>query len=289
MKRNLQLLVIDPQNDFCDLPPAYLPSAAQGGASVVPALPVPGAHDDMLRVAGLIRTGAAGLTGISITMDAHHRYDIAHPTFWMTAQGGDVAPFTSISAAAVRAAEFQPRQPTALPRALAYLDALEAEGRYQLMIWPVHCEIGTWGQNVHADVRAAYNAWEEKTLSVVSKISKGSNPWTEHYSAIRAEVPDAGDPDTQLNQSLILELSKADRVYICGEAGSHCVKATTEHLVENFAAADLHKLVLLTDCMSAVSGFDAQFEGFVRDMVAKGVQIAKMADVLPELLANAAA
>lgn len=289
MKRNLQLLVIDPQNDFCDLPPAYLPSAAQGGASVAPALPVPGAHADMLRVAGLIRTGAEGLTGISITMDAHHRYDIAHPTFWMTAQGGDVAPFTSISAAAVRAAEFQPRQPAALPRALAYLDALEAEGRYQLMIWPVHCEIGTWGQNVHADVRAAYNAWEEKTLSVVSKISKGSNPWTEHYSAIRAEVPDAGDPDTQLNQSLIRDLSKADRVYICGEAGSHCVKATTEHLVENFAAADLHKLVLLTDCMSAVSGFDNQFEGFVRDMAAKGVQIAKMADVLPELLANASA
>ena len=286
MKRNLQLLIIDPQNDFCDLPPAYLASDAHTAEKLTPALPVPGAHADMLRVADLIRQGADGLSGITITLDAHHRYDIAHPTFWMKAQGEPVSPFTSISAAAVRAGEYLPRQAAALPRALAYLDALEAEARYQLMIWPVHCEIGSWGQNVHADVRAAYNAWEEKKLGVVNKVCKGSNPWTEHYSAIRAEVPDDSDPDTQLNQDLIGKLRLADKVYITGEAGSHCVKATTEHLVENFSSSDLHKLVLVVDCMSAVTGFDAQFADFVRDMKTKGVQIAKMADVLPELWEN---
>lgn len=286
MKRNLQLLIIDPQNDFCDLPPAYLTTDAHTGARLTPALPVPGAHADMQRIAALIRRGVDGLSGINITLDAHHRYDIAHPTFWMTAQGAEVTPFTAISAAAVRAGDFQPRQKNVLPRVLAYLDALEKEGRYQLMIWPVHCEIGSWGQNVHADVRAAYNAWEEKNLGVVNKINKGSNPWTEHYSAVKAEVPDADDPDTQLNQDLIDNLSKADKIYITGEAGSHCVKATTEHLVENFASADLHKLVLVTDCMSAVTGFDAQFSDFLRDMAAKGVQLAKLSDVLPELIAN---
>ena len=56
MKRQLHLLVIDPQNDFCDLPPAWLPQDA------APALPVPGAHADMLRVAQLIREGGGGLT-----------------------------------------------------------------------------------------------------------------------------------------------------------------------------------------------------------------------------------
>ncbi|MCH8617876.1 cysteine hydrolase [Undibacterium sp. TS12] len=287
MKRDLQLLIIDPQNDFCDLPPDYLMADARSGEKLAPALPVPGAHADMQRVAQLIRQGANGLSGISITLDAHHRYDIAHPTFWINGKGGDVAPFTSISAAAVRAGEYLPRQAAALPRTLAYLDTLEAEGRYQLMIWPVHCEIGSWGQNVHADVRAAYNAWEESKLGIVNKISKGSNPWTEHYSAIRAEVPDAEDPGTQLNQELIASLRKADKVYITGEAGSHCVKATTEHLVENFAAAELHKLVLVIDCMSPVTGFDAQFQGFVSAMAAKGVQIAKAADLLPELMENA--
>ena len=49
MKRQLHLLVIDPQNDFCDLPATWLPPDA------APALAVPGAHADMLRVAQLIR------------------------------------------------------------------------------------------------------------------------------------------------------------------------------------------------------------------------------------------
>ena len=34
MKRNLHLLIIDPQNDFCDLPPAYLPPSAGAEAPV---------------------------------------------------------------------------------------------------------------------------------------------------------------------------------------------------------------------------------------------------------------
>ncbi|TCS35634.1 nicotinamidase-related amidase [Paucimonas lemoignei] len=287
MKRNLHLLVIDPQNDFCDLPENYLPVDPVTGDRIAPALPVAGAHADMLRLADLINRGAAGLAGISVTLDSHHRLDVAHPTFWMDGQQRPVNPFTQITAADVRAGKYQPRNPAALPRVLAYLDTLEAAGRYTLMVWPVHCEMGTWGHNVHADVRAAYNRWEDSALGIVNKVSKGTNPWTEHYSAIQAEVPDEEDDSTQLNRGFIDLLAKADRIYITGEAGSHCVKATTEHIVANFAQQDLAKLVLVTDCMSAVTGFDAQYQGFVQDMAARGVQIARAADVLPELLANA--
>ncbi len=287
MKRNLHLLIIDPQNDFCDLPAAYLPTNPAADAPYAPALPVTGAHADMLRVAELIKGGQNGLSEISITLDSHHRLDIAHPTFWLDGAGLAVNPFTQISAADVRTGKYLPRDPPALPRALAYLDALEAAGRYSLMVWPVHCEIGSWGHNVHADVRVAYNAWEEATLGIVNKVVKGTNPWTEHYSAVMAEVPDDDDPATQLNQSFIDTLAKADRIYITGEAGSHCVKATTEHIADNFGAENIAKLVLVTDCMSAVGGFDAQYQEFVRNMVARGVQTAKAEDVLPELLANA--
>lgn len=286
MKRNLHLLVIDPQNDFCDLPASYLPENPATRQPYAPALPVPGAHQDMLRVAALINRGRAGLSAISITLDSHHRFDIAHPTFWTSPQGA-VTPFTQISAADVRAGCYAPRHPDALPRVLAYLDALEAEGRYQLMVWPVHCEIGSWGNNVHADVRAAYNRWEDASLGIVTKLAKGSNPWTEHYSAVKAEVPDPEDADTQLNQHFIDLLAQADQVYIAGEAGSHCVRATTEHIVQHFGEASLSKLVLVTDCMSAVSGFETQYQDFLRAMQAKGVQLAQSGDVLKELLDNA--
>jgi nicotinamidase-related amidase len=289
MKRKLHLLVIDPQNDFCDLPAEYLPADPLGGtgSTYAPALPVAGAHADMSRLAELINQGRDGLTGISVTLDSHHRVDVAHPTFWAGTEDEAVMPFTEICAADVRAGKYLPRNSAALPRALAYLDALEAAGRYRLMVWPVHCEIGSWGHNVHADVRAACNRWEDAASGIVDKVLKGLNPWTEHYSAVMAEVPDADDSHTLLNQGFIDLLRQADRIYITGEAGSHCVKATTEHIVEHFGPAPLSKLVLVTNCMSPVTGFEAQYEEFVRDMMARGVQTATSADVLPELLANA--
>jgi len=273
MKRQYHLLVIDPQNDFCDLPP---PAA--------PALPVPGAHQDMLRLASLIEQGGAGISAITVTLDSHHRYDVAHPTFWHTADGAAPGPFTQISAADVRAGRYRPRDAAALPRVLSYLDALETAGRYQLMVWPVHCEIGSWGHNVHDAVRKAYNAWEEQRHAVVAKVGKGSNPWTEHYSAVMAEVPDPADPASQLNRELISSLSQADTIVITGEAGSHCVKATTEHIADQI---DPRKLVLVTDCMSPVTGFEAQYLDFAQAMQRRGARLATSAEVLVELLANA--
>jgi nicotinamidase-related amidase len=287
MRRNLHLLIIDPQNDFCDLPAGYLPDNPAGGGRMGPALPVPGAHADMLRVADLINRGGAGISAISITLDSHHRLDIAHPGFWTSAGGGEVAPFTQISAAEVRAGSYLPRLPAALPRVLHYLDQLEAAGRYQLMVWPVHCEIGSWGHNVHADVRSAYNRWEEHALRSVGKISKGSNPWTEHYSAVQAEVPDPDDVLTQSNQAFLDSLAEADCIYITGEAGSHCVKATTEHIADYFGPRHIGKLILVTDCMSPVSGFQEQYRQFVEDMTARGARTAGVADVLLDLLGNA--
>ncbi len=286
MKRNLHLLVIDPQNDFCDLPPAYLPLDPLTGARLQPTLPVTGSHADLQRVAALINAGGAGLSAISITLDAHHRLDIAHPTFWQTGAGAEVAPFTQIEAAQVRSGAYRPRDPQALPRALAYLDALEAAGRYRLMVWPVHCEIGSWGAAVHADVRAAYNRWEDATHGIVTKLGKGSNPWTEHYSAVMAEVPDATDPQTQLNHGFLQRLAGADVLYITGEAASHCVRATTEHIVEQLDGPARARLVLVTDCMSPVAGFEEHTRQFFQAMAATGVRLATAQEVLAELNAN---
>ena len=87
MKTQIQLLIIDPQNDFCDVPDTHLPHDARLGATVRPALPVAGAHADMQRVASLVHAGGTGLADITVTLDSHHRLDIAHPTFWQRGSG----------------------------------------------------------------------------------------------------------------------------------------------------------------------------------------------------------
>lgn len=285
MSRKIHLLMIDPQNDFCDLPEAYCPVDPVTGRRLAPALPVSGAHADMQRLAAFVSRAGAAITDMTVTLDSHHRLDIAHPTFWQAAGGEPVTPFTQITAAQVRARQYLPRDPAALPRTLAYLDELEARGRYTLMVWPVHCEIGTWGHNVHADLRAAYAAWEEKQLGVVAAVFKGTNPWTEHYSAVQAEVPDAEDPDTALNQALVDRLDEADLIVIAGEASSHCVRATTEHIAANLKSGRVDKLVLLTDCMSAVGGFEAQRDAFLRELGERGARLATSTELLADLRA----
>lgn len=286
-QREMHLLIIDPQNDFCDLPEEYRPRLPSGELGA-PSLPVPGAHHDMLRLARLIERAGAGLNQVTITLDSHQHLDIAHPTFWQAAGGEPVSPFTEISAEDVKSGRYVPRLPGAKARALAYLETLEQQGRYRHMVWPVHCEIGSWGHNVHGALRAAYNGWEERTLGVVTKVVKGENPWTEHYSAIQAEVPDEADAATLPNAALVAELRRADRLYIAGEAGSHCVKATTEHLVERLSDAERGKLVLVTDCMSPVTGFEGVYREFVARMQALGLQLRTSVEVERELLENAA-
>jgi nicotinamidase-related amidase len=284
MTRRIHLLAIDPQNDFCDLPASRWPAAIEGLPAAQPALPVTGAHQDMLRLAAFIRKCGDSLTDITITLDSHHRLDIAHPGFWRQDDGMAVAPFTAITGAQVRAGTYLPRDPAALPRAIAYLDALEARGRYTLMVWPVHCEIGSWGHNVHGDLRAAYNDWEQQRQRTVAKVVKGTNPWTEHYSAVEAEVPDAQDSATQTNRALVDALDVADVIVIAGEAGSHCVKATTEHLADQLRGP-LSRVVLLADAISPVTGFEAQQSAFFAAMQARGMRLSSTTQLAAELAA----
>lgn len=277
-----QLLVIDPQNDFCDLPLEWQPADPATGLRIAPSLPVAGAHADMQRTAAFIRAQGTRLDGITVTLDSHQVFDIAHPGYWQQADGRSVAAFTPIAAAQVRAGAFAPRNGALLPRTLQYLDALEQQGRYTLMVWPVHCEIGSWGHGVHADVLAACGAWQLQRQRAVRNVFKGTNPFTEHYSAIEAEVPDVDDPDTALNTRLLAALGTADRLFIAGEASSHCVRATTEHIVQYLPRLQPGwtpaRITLLTDCMSPVGGFEAEHTAFLDAMRAQGVQLACSTD-----------
>lgn len=278
------LLIIDPQNDFCDLPTQLLPhDPLNAGALMAPGLPVPGAHADMLRLASFIRQAAPVLDNITITLDSHHSVGVERPGLWRHADGTLVAPFTEITAAAVQEGQFVMQSLELTRRALDMLIRLEAGGRYKLMVWPKHCEMGTWGHNIHYAVQGACAEWEQRAMRVTAKVLKGENPWTEHYSAVAAEVPDSADPRTQTNFGLLDSLCDADCLLIAGEAGSHCVKATTEHIVRQLGPSFAKKIVILTDTISAVPGFGPQYTAFLQDMVAQGAQLSTTSATLEDL------
>ena len=259
------LLVIDPQVDFCDL---------QG------ALFVPGADADMTRLSRMIRRLASELSCIHVTLDTHHLMDIAHPLFWQDAQGQPPEPFTIISATEVHAGRWMPRLPEQATRAQAYVDALAAQGRYPLCLWPPHCLIGSPGHTVFPPLLNALLDWERQGRTV-DYVFKGLNPLTEHYSAIQADVPDPNDPGTQVNMRLVTALRQADILLVAGEAGSHCVANTLRDLAALWDRKDLSQIVLLTDAVSPVTGFEALQETLLHDLTARGMRLSTTTEVLP--------
>jgi nicotinamidase-related amidase len=267
---NVHLLVIDPQNDFMDIKGATLP--------------VVGANADMKRLSTMVDRVGKKLQQIHVTLDSHHLVDIAHPAFWRDQDGKSPGPFTMIASAAIEDGAWTPRRPEFRDYTIKYSKALEASGKYTLMVWPPHCLIGTWGHNIQSDLSAALDRWSVSRVRNVDFVTKGTNVLTEHYGALMAEVPIAKDPSTQLNGRFLTMLQEADVIAVAGEASSHCVKATIEQVADNIGEEHVKKFKLLTDCMSPVSAitdgagnvlvdFPAMADAFLKKMSARGMEL----------------
>ena len=266
MSKRLELLVIDPQVDFCD---------PQRGA-----LYVPGAEHDMSRLATMLGRLKDKLDDIHITLDSHHFVHIAHPIFWKDTHGQHPAVFTKISRAEVEDGVWTTTVPSLYRRALDYVRKLEQNGRYELTIWPPHCLIGSPGHTVFPVLFAALTAWESR-FAFVDYVTKGSNILTEHYSAVQADVPDPVDVSTQINTRLIQTLENADQVLIAGEARTHCLANTVRDIANNFGDDSfISKLVLLTDASSDIPGFETHAQNFVNEMVNRGMQLSTTTEFL---------
>ena len=202
MAKRIELLIIDPQNDFCN------EKVVDSGGKIIEqaALYVAGAEDDMTRLAAMIDRIGDKLHDIHVTMDSHRLVDISHPIFWVDGNGNNPPPFTMITADDVRMGVWKAKNPGYQRRASEYVNALKDNKRYDLCIWPPHCLIGYWGHNYFPAIGQALLKWEDEAFANVDVVTKGSNPYTEHYSGVQADVPDSTDPSTQLNTKLITTL-----------------------------------------------------------------------------------
>lgn len=287
--KKIHLLIIDPQNDFCDIlakPGDPVGVVLPDGTEFRSALPVPGALEDMKRLATLIDRVGPKLADIHVTMDSHRLIDIAHPAWWRDQNGNQPAPFTMISVDDIENGIWTTRNPSFRQRTLEYARELEAGGKYLICVWNPHCLIGTWGHNVQEDLNTALQRWSQKEFAMVDYVTKGSNPWTEHYGGMQAEVPDPKDPGTALNIDFLSMLSEADMVVVAGEALSHCVKETVIQIADNIGEEHIKKFNILTDCTSpvpAVPGgpdFPAIAQKFLKDMERRGMTLTTSVDFL---------
>ena len=85
--------------------------------------------------------------------------------------------------------------------------------------------------------------------------------------------------DTQWNKTLQELLLKSDQLLVCGQAMSHCVNYTLRDIVSHWPKEELGKITLLTDCASAVPGFEADAETFQHDMKVMGIQLKAASEI----------
>jgi len=259
------MLIIDPQQDFCN----------KNGA-----LFVTGADEDCLRTAAMIRRLETKIDAIHITLDSHNEVDIAHPVWWVDSNGNHPAPFTIITKDDVVNGKWKASHPACIKRSIDYVTQLENNKRYPLCIWPPHCIIGSNGYALEENVSNAVRAWSRNRFKKIDFVTKGSNPFTEHYSAVKADVPDPSDPTTLLNSDLISIENKADVILVLGQALSHCLANTVNDMIAEFGRESVKKLVIIRDCTSSVTGFENMGAEFLKEATALGVKVANSTTVL---------
>ena len=283
-EKGVTLLLVDVQKDF-----------HPGGS-----LAIPTADEDAERIARLIRTHPHKINKIIATLDSHHKLHIAHPRFWTSPETNkNPSPFTIISHQDLLDGKWKPTVTTkkglppgidtvvlsttsttssSPPRSieeyvLEYTRRLEEKGRFQLCVWPEHCLLATDGHSMVDAVRSAIDDWSVLTGRSPRFLQKGTNNWTEMYSAIQAEVP--VNHETSLNTQLLHELMDDDNILlVCGQAMSHCVNYTLRDIVQHWKdPSALQHVCLLTDCASPVPTFETAATQLQQDMKEAGVTL----------------
>ncbi|HLP73627.1 MAG TPA: hypothetical protein VK155_12050 [Bacteroidales bacterium] len=236
MSPKIILLVVDMQYDFCS------PDGS---------LYVKGSEKDIVRTGKFISKNQDFIGQIILTQDTHNVIDISHPVFWEDKHGRPPDPFTEISLKKVLGGIWRPRFHK--DKAVDYIRKLENQGEFPHTIWPEHCILGTRGGAIVDEIMDPVREWSRKG-NFYEVVIKGTNPLTEHFGALKANVPLPGHPETHLNTALVDKLMHADIIYIAGEAKTHCVANTIKQMIHLSGVAK--KLRIIEDCMSDIPGFE---------------------------------
>jgi len=224
---------------------------AMPGASLF----VPGAVEDTARTLRWLFGNLDRVTSLGLSMDTHQAFQIFHPAWWEDAEGNPPPPFTSVSRADVESGKWRPRLEPEASR--EYVRKLDAGHKYALTIWPYHALLGGLSHALVPALREAALFHAIARDAPTTFTLKGSEPLTESYSVLAPEVTELGGRVLgAFNQTLFAQLLSHDRVYVFGQAKSHCVLSTLMDLRDRIVATDralLKKLYVLEDAMSPVA------------------------------------
>lgn len=251
------LMLIDVQNTFC-IPGFELYVGGRSGR---------GAVDDNTRLSQFIYRNLANITHITASMDTHKTMQVFHAIFFVDQDGNHPAPYTDIHLSELRDGKWTFNPALAPQFGIApeygqqmmrhYAEDLEKKGKYALTIWPYHAMLGGIGHALVSSVEEALFFHSIARTTQYEIVIKGDRPFTENYSVIGPEVliGPMGETLGTHNPKFIEQLQGFDKLFIAGQAKSHCVAWTVSDLLDDINATDpelAKKVYLLEDCSSPV-------------------------------------
>ena len=253
----ISLLLIDVQNTFC-IPGFELFVGGRSGN---------GAVEDNVHLCEFIYRNLGNISHIIATMDTHTSQQIFHPIFFVDAQGNHPAPYTDIHLEELQSGtwKFNPALSSQFNIApeygqqmmIHYAETLKTIGKYALTVWPYHAMLGGIGHALVPAVEEAIFFHSHARIDQPHFAIKGDKRFTENYSAIGPEVLTGpmGEVVGAHDPQFIEHLQEVDKLYIAGQAKSHCVAWTVQDLLDDILSIDpqlAKKVYLLDDCSSAV-------------------------------------
>ena len=191
-----------------------------------------------------------------------------------------------------------------------------SENKHQQLpwIWPNHCLEGTKGHHIAKELQTFLNSWERSGHGIVKYHIKGQNNLAEMFSIFSAEKPvsvtesyilrsylytgqgvDISPPtgsdtyrktqklinlETTFNHELMSQLlGDNNRVFICGEAKTHCVKSSIidlmEHASKSSEPVNSSRIVLLANMTSPIPSVTDDIEKLV---IEKGYSVFNLSE-----------
>lgn len=270
----VEVMMIDNQFDFI---------SPQG------ALPVDGAVADTERLCRFIYKYLNQIYRIRYTLDWHTCSHIFFPSAWVYGkdftdengehkEGEHVLPgVTVITSEGIKEGKFKSalRSPA---KALTYVKNVEAGGE-ELRIWPYHCQANSRGAALEGELEKIVKYHEVVRECNAMSYYKGQDQYSEQYGAIEAEY----SPNNKVRLDIlnVFEDPALVRIYLAGQAKSHCFLRTLQQIVKHFANRPeiLSKIVVLEDCMSCIGGFEQATAEKMEEIKKMGVKFVKSTDV----------
>ncbi|MBI4814669.1 MAG: nicotinamidase [Deltaproteobacteria bacterium] len=252
---------------------------------------VPGAVEDTRRTVEWLYRNLDRITGLHFSLDTHRVFQIFHPAWWADRQGHTPQPFTPITYDQVKRGDWTP---IAHPKeCLEYTRKLEESGRYTLTVWPFHTLLGGVSHALVPSLMEAAIFHSIARLRQTHFETKGTHAMTENYSVLSPEVTDIGGQSVGgFNAPFFKMLMEYDRIYVFGQAKSHCVLSTLNDIRSHIEKTDrnlAHKVYILEDATSPVPAppinplppsldFPAIAEKAFEELKRVGMQIVKTTD-----------